>query len=523
VIDLSDSDDNQPMLADNNGIIDMTQLDDSGESTPAPSPSKSVRKSIACPHSRASGMPGSSAGASSCGNLAVPSPRVKEVNGVFEILDSDDEDANPPSRASTGHVEPFESPIGTVPPPSSSIAGKEVIRSPFDTFEPRLINAVEHTPPLEFPPSPQSDIGMDVDIDPLPPVISVEENISNGIQEESPLIVDLCAVSANTGSLSPRDVESTRKTRSPGPVAIDNTRSFSSPPASAIVLLSATPNNTEPPAPTPLISPSLYSPTLATDFVISSLPRLAAEELTIRHSPPTSASLPPIDTSQMASDPPPDSAHAESLLRRPFVSQIRIDPSVPPHPAANAIDWGPRQHGPDGLFRHVLKRPGLYQNHSLSYPTTSKNLLARTPECASSRTPEEIGMIVEKISASVNSSDQKDGAPSALPTGGEVQATIETDSVSAHPAYQSSDKGSPGAMDPYRSQDVIVQPDRPREVIDLTLSDDEDDDEEHDNDRWDHQVDTIPASVLQGARWLDALLAMEDDIVVPESVGRGDI
>jgi hypothetical protein len=519
VIDLSDSDDNQPMVADDSGIIDMTQLDDSDESPPAPSSSKSVHKSISCSHSRISGMPGSSAGASSRANLAVSPSRVKEVNGVFEILDSDDEDANSPSRASTGHVESFESPIGTVLPLSSSIAGKEV-GSSFDTFEP-LVNAVEHTPPLEFPPSPQNDMGMDVDLDPLPPVILVEENINSDIREGSLLVVDPLAVSANAESLSPPQVvEFTGKPRSPGPVAVNNTRSFSSPPASAV----GTPDNTEPSAPSPPITPSLHSPILATDSVVSSLPRLAAQELSIHLSPLTSSSLPRIDTFQMASDPilPPDSVHAESLSCRPFITQIRIDPSVPPRPAANAIDLGPRQHGPDGLFRHVLKRPGLSQNSSLSYPTTSKNLLARTPECAS-RTPEEIGMIVDKISASVNSSDQKDGAPSTLPTEGEVQAMIETDSVSAHPVYQSSDKGSPGATDPYRSQNVIVQPNRPREVIDLTLSSDEDDEEKNENDQWDHQVDTIPASVLQGARWLDALLAMEHDIGLPESVSRGDI
>lgn len=72
----------------------MTQLDDTDESTPAPSPSKSVHNSISSArmhsHSRMSGIPG--AGAYLHSHLAVPSPRVKEVNGVFEILDSDEED-----------------------------------------------------------------------------------------------------------------------------------------------------------------------------------------------------------------------------------------------------------------------------------------------------------------------------------------------------------------------------------------------------------------------------------------------
>jgi hypothetical protein len=51
---------------------------------------------------------------------------------------------------------------------------------------------------------------------------------------------------------------------------------------------------------------------------------------------------------------PPNSAGAVSPLRRPFLSQIHTEPSVPPRPAANTIDWGLHHHGPDGLFKHIV-------------------------------------------------------------------------------------------------------------------------------------------------------------------------
>jgi len=107
----------------------MTQLGDSDESTTTPSPSKSARKPMSSGHPRSlsmrGGIPRSSASAYSHSSSAALPPKVREVDGIVEILDSDEENASPPLKESASRIESSKSPIVAIHLPSASIKGND--------------------------------------------------------------------------------------------------------------------------------------------------------------------------------------------------------------------------------------------------------------------------------------------------------------------------------------------------------------------------------------------------------------
>lgn len=492
MIDLSDVDHNQPMVADDNGIIDMTQLGDSDEATPAPTPSKSVRKSGPSNPTRpvyAGGIPRPPAGI--CSQAHSSNPQIREVNGVFEILDSDEEEPSPPLRTSEINADSSATPLR-----SALIAGNKTARSPLDSLEPEIVDAVEDIPTLEFLPS-QNNMEIHLEANPCSPVIFSERNSkNNSMRNGSPFDGDHPAPTAmllaNSDSIPLQHIQSLDEIMK-SPVAVE-TSNPSNQPASI-----------EPSSNMPMIAPGLV-PVLAADPVVSVPSSNFQSPMHQSVEAPSIDSLPHPVVPQTVSD----------LIRppNPVLVVFRTDPSVPPRPAANAIDWGPRHHGPDGLglFKHVLRRSGPSQNRCI-FDLAAPSAVPTTPSPSFSKSGITFAQLV-----GVNSDERAEEAQPSFTAEAEVQTTIETDVVGAHVARHLKDKESITTRGPYRTpdgeslKDVIIQAYKPLNIMDLIP---DDDGKQH------HPVETVPENVLHGARWLDNLLAMERDPIAQEDLGKG--
>jgi hypothetical protein len=517
IIDISDSDHDQPMLAHDNGIIDMTQLSDSDESTPPPSPSKSARKSVS---SGSAGLLSMTVGLSDGVSSHSHSPlKVREVNGILEILDSD-EDPSP----STSRIESSISPMYTIRLPRASIAGHETAQSPLETSDAQVIICIEHTPPLESPLSPKDDIEMDLDVSLSSPMISAEESDNSNHVRRAPHVdphANTSSVLTNPESSSLKVIYYPHETiQSLGPAAAETSAgSLSDASTSAHGLLSVIPIGTHISVPGQLASPTpttVHSPDPAA--VAPPLPSLLLShegvvvEPSSRHSAGTPAGSSPHTVASHTASDPIWSLNPEQViypLRRPFLPQIRTDPSVPLRPAVNAVDVGTPHHGPDGLFKHVLQRPDLSQTRRLSNLASCNTIYAQSSKSAPSPVQKNIGVAHDNRPASISSGIRTDGAQCFLAPGTEIQTTIETEQVSTHSRDRVSKRELPVTL-PYSqhrplSQGVSNQACDPGNVIDLTL--DDDDGTQH------HPMESVPESVLHGARRLVSLLAAETDSI----------
>lgn len=447
-------------------------------------------------------------------------PQHLQVNTQQEYIVVTDSEEEVINGVSVGSIEPPESPFDAHSPPTLSINGDRVSESPLGEVDLHLNGGkdAQESPPL------YADMDADMNFDFGRPS-SVLADAGSGGMRDSPILRAESSVDFNTAKnpefMSPKVAESPHETiKSPSPIDADfvasNEHGFSSNPQSLDAALSPSPSPSLPVSSSPILADL---PTPAVTLVSPpTFPLLS------RNSPGTSptiqATIPVTTTSDLTklSPSPPPASH---LIRLPLQSQIRIEPSVPPLPAANAYDWGPRHHGLGGLFKNVLARASRPYKRSSSTSTPSNSVPSNDLQIPTA-TVAARGCIVQAIGEELNSTlsvHLKDET-----TASAVAERLIVDSPLSVPQHLKAQHSKEEVSLPTTSsrphdgktlKDVINQAyKRPSpEVIDLTL-DDDDDDGDDDNDGLDV---TISASILETARALDEFLASDNEETASDS------
>ena len=308
----------------------------------------------------------------------------KQEEAYIVVVDSDEEVAIPPlSRSVSGTGRP-ESPLDIQSRPRG-ISGTGLSEPPeqLDSVDLDLTQSslTQVSPPLEFPASPppyvEMDANMDMDFGRPSAVLAGEGG--NGIRGMSVLRAES---PADSGTLNAAD---SKAVASP-----DETVESSSPADAETVAVDlfdiSCPDSrlseadpTSPPAP----APKTFSSPIPTDLLSTALVPIASPPfdhmpvfLTAPHPYHTARTLTTTQTAIQIVGLPPATSDFSDIptfvpsksppVRLPLPSQIRTEPSVPPLPAADAYDWGPRHHGSGGLFKNVLARLTRPQGRSSS-------------------------------------------------------------------------------------------------------------------------------------------------------------
>ena len=411
-------------------------------------------------------------------------PGIKD--NVIEIISSDEESSLPQIHPSAGRGAGSPLPADTLL--SAAVEGAQHSESHphhFDVSSPHL--SFNPLPALDLPPLPLQAT-MDFD-QPLSPMAAPEATRS-GLQSSSPHARSplhghsFCATlepatsavvqSSDETNKSPFTVENLVADGSPmfgSPWTLSSTAliaiqpSFSSnhisPKVSPTDLRARASASVESTNLNTLVSPAHPSP------IRTSPPDETAAQ-TVEHSP-----VPPVTptlTSPVTASSPP--------IPHPLQPQMRIEPSVPPYPSANAIDLGTRHHGPGRLFGFSKIR-------------------ALTKSASSGRTSAD-GTRALQNSRSI--------VPDPVLT-----SKQPVDNIASTKCKE--EEGLPITSDPLRPakgqslQDVINRAYKnPPVHIDLTL----DDSDEEPGETVRQSIENIPDRVRQNAKLLDKFLASYD-------------
>jgi hypothetical protein len=448
-------------------------------------------------------------------------------NDVIEIITSDEDDPILLIKSPAGSNRP-KLPLPTVSPPMASAGPSKSYPDESDILG---LHLSPEPPPASRCSTPP----------PSPPRIDIE--MSNLSRSPSPQIPIEAAGSGLQSLTSPRvdsPIRGPSSSASPEPLipapvqSSDDSMRSSAAVESPVVddyamfgppwgLDSAAPGAVEPPAPAPQILANISqmgSQVRASASGESSIPNKLA---TSRSSSPALHSSirtpPPRESTTQTPEPSPviyqtlttpaSPATASPPIRPSFLFQMRTEPSVPPRPAANAIDRGMRIHSPGSLFGPILAKPSLSKVRSLVKSASSSNTLAKGVEGSQSTTLTTAHPII------VNE------AQTSAPTGTRMQAEVFT--VAAAAAANVRRSAEKGAADdvrkkegpslvipvPYRSPegqsllDVINQAynpafKRPPIHIDLTLDDSV-------------EEPSVPERVRRNAKLLEQFMASADE------------
>jgi len=450
-----------------------------------------------------------------------PPAGFRMVDNVLELISSDEEDTTLPVRASgSRHPRSLDY---AVPPPSASASHARQSQSPTDELDILKHPGPKAAPVLKpaTPPPPPSpiDMGMDVDFDrPFSPLPSPENSSRprhiSLPQKESPVPVREPSSFPNPEPVISVPIQTTESSKSP-PYIAQGTSLFGLPTG----LSSATPTAIQPPLPADTVSQNDMppdSPPRALAKPQSSVPASPVGSLLVRTPPPA-------ENATRTPEPEPSAPTSEATkvsrpaslppIRPPFHSQIRTEPSVPPHPAPNAMDLGDRHHPPGSLFGFSLKKPIKTRDMSNSGP--SSNASTSDSQTLTSATAPRDSVPVNKEPVDASAGLQSNTIVDSIPATAASEGRPIGKGAVAAPRNKEVRKFVTSS--PYRFPEGQSLPDvinraykPPPTHIDLTLDDSDGE-----------PVMDVPASAQHNARNLDKFLASDnEEIGIEEAIQR---